>query len=121
MGTTSEAELDPYGSEPLDMVIAANNVPRTFKHCFEEDVIDLARVVHSRFDHLPSLGIDIVREAGTGKLYVLELNSAGWHWHLSSDVGLENQRSYNLDHYGQFDALNVMANALIEKTRALAI
>jgi hypothetical protein len=70
---------------------------------------------------LPSLGIDIIRDAETKELFVVELNSSGWNWHLSSDVGLQNQRDYGMDHYFQFDALRVIADSLIEKTRTLAV
>lgn len=114
-------ELDPNCTDPLDIVIAANNVPRGFKHCVEEDVVALAEKTHTSLGDLPSLGIDIVRDAETRKLYVLELNSSGWNWHLSSDVGIKNQRDYGMDHYGQFDALRVITTALIERTRALAV
>jgi hypothetical protein len=64
--------------------------------------------------------IDVLREAATGKLYVLEANPGGNAWHLSSDHGRRFQANFKVDFYAQFDALSVAADALIDKTRAEA-
>jgi hypothetical protein len=111
---------DPSGDEPVDLEVAANGVARRIEMCFEEDVIALAETVHRKLSHLPTMGIDIVREHETGRLFVLELNSGGFTWHLSSDYGLNHQRTHGLDLYGQFNALGTIAKALIETTRESA-
>ncbi|HEX5779950.1 MAG TPA: hypothetical protein VFY21_14005 [Xanthobacteraceae bacterium] len=88
--------------------------------CNDEDVLSLAPPVASIFPEAAALGLDILREASSGKLYILEINCEGFAWHLSSWLGKIAQRRQNINRYAQFDALSVVANALIEKTRAEA-
>jgi hypothetical protein len=57
----------------------------------DPDVLELARKVHAAFPNIPRLGTDILREAATGKLYVLERNPGGNTWHFSSPIGRECQ------------------------------
>jgi len=66
------------------------------------------------------MGIDIIRDKDTGRLFALEFNSGGRVWHLSSHHGLEHQHEFGLDYYGQFNALDTITDALIEATRNLA-
>jgi hypothetical protein len=77
--------------------------------------------VAAAFPEIPSLGIDIIREEETRWLYCLEVNASGFTWHISSAYGLGLQRRHNVDLPGQFGALDVIADALIEATRREAI
>ena len=101
----------------------------------DPDVLELARKVHAAFPDIPLLGTDILREAATGKLYVLECNPGGNTWHFSSPTGREWQMKMgrslgatgkNAEAIGrkmlleQFGAFDVAAEALVEKTRELA-
>ena len=61
-----------------------------------------------------------MRDADTGKLYVIECNPRGDAWLLSSDMGRMIEQANGLDFAGQFGALEVAAQALIEETRARA-
>ncbi len=88
---------------------------------YDPEIIELAKSIHSRLPHLPSMGIDIIREHDTGKLFALEYNAGGGHWHISSNFGLEQQRKYGLDYQNQFNALDTITDALIEATRKRAI
>lgn len=54
------------------------------------------------------------------RLFVLEYNSTGRIWHLSSEHGVGQQQDHGVDCYGQFDALNTIADALIDVTRQRA-
>ncbi len=83
----------------------------------EADVLDLARRAHAAFGKMPSLGVDIVREEGTGALYVLEINPGGQAWILTNDSGVEMQAEFGLDFYSQFGALDVIADRSIEVAR----
>lgn len=100
--------------------IAANGQERSVSCVADSDVVELAGQVHQCLTHTPVMGIDIVRERDSGKLFVLELNSVGQTWHLSSDHGKEYQRKYGLDLYGQFNGLARIAQSLIDATRQLA-
>ena len=50
----------------------------------DEEVIAFARQIYRAFPRIPLQGCDILREAGTGRLYVLEVNPGGNTWHFSS-------------------------------------
>lgn len=81
-------------------------------------VVDLARKAASAFPDRPVLGIDIICENGTGHLFVLEVNSGGRVWHLSSDRALSvTGEDYRARLYAQFGALSIAADALVEETR----
>jgi hypothetical protein len=100
--------------------IATNGQKRMFWLAYDRDVIELAESIHSKLDFISVMGIDIIRDHRTRELHVLELNSGGWTWHLSSAGGRRDQPIYGVDYYGQFDALKIITGKLIEKTRQLA-
>lgn len=86
----------------------------------EADILALARRAHAAFPEIPSLGVDIVREADTGEIHILEVNPGGESWVLTNDSGVEKQAEFGFDHYTQFDALNVIADRSIEIAREYA-
>lgn len=114
------APLSSLAARGGEMPISANGAPRTITLAHDQDVVDLAMAVHRALPEEPVLGLDIVREEASGALFVLELNSGGLTWHLSSDHGLAKQRENAIDFYGQFDALGTIANALIRTVRERA-
>jgi glutathione synthase/RimK-type ligase-like ATP-grasp enzyme len=83
---------------------------------YDADVLDLARRVAAVFPSVPLQGIDILREAKTGKLFVLEINPGGNTWHFSSKYG-RHQRVEGKKRQDQFDAFSIAADVLIERTR----
>jgi predicted ATP-grasp superfamily ATP-dependent carboligase len=117
----STAPLAMLNEGPIEIEVAANNTARRLVVVNEADIIDLARRIHSKLTHTPVMGIDIVRDHASGKPVVLELNSGGWTWHLSSEHGRKYQESDGLDLYGQFNALEVIAEALAKVTRRKAV
>lgn len=95
---------------------------RTFQLAADADVLALAKRCHAAFPEVPVKGVDIVRDAETGRLYALELNCTSNAWHISSNYfaefrtgPLERKRLVT-----QFGAWDVAAGALIAATRALA-
>lgn len=119
--TAVEARGDLLTSDAVEMDIAANGVERVVTLNEDQEIIDLAKSIYSKLPHLPSMGIDIVREHGTGKLFALEYNSKGGTWHISSDFGIKQQRTHGLDYKSQFNALDTITDALIEVTRKRAV
>jgi glutathione synthase/RimK-type ligase-like ATP-grasp enzyme len=119
--------VDPDSSGPLDGFVtsgastAATAGTRRTRVCYDADVLELAPRTAAVFAEVPVLALDILREAVTGRLYVLETNPIGYTWHLSSRLGKIAQQRLGIDRYAQFDALSVAADALIEKTRAEAV
>lgn len=121
--STADSRLDrlPLNVSASGVPIASNVSDRVIVEVQDPDIVELGRRIHRGLDVSPVLGIDLVRDATTQQLYVLELNSAGWTWHLSSDHGKEHQRTYSLNLYDQFNALKTITDGLIRETRAKAI
>ena len=87
-----------------------------------EAVIALAERAHRlAFPDYPYLGFDVLRDAESGELSVIEANSGGGVWHLSSRMGVSIQRAHAIDLYRQFDALGRAAERLVEVTRRCAV
>jgi hypothetical protein len=116
--------------EPIDMkrALAGEAVPaasntgrREIRLCHDEEVLALARRAAGAFPGMPALGIDILPCVRTRRLYVSEVNPGGDVWHISSSFGLDQQREHGLDYRAQFGALEIIADAMIEATRRLAV
>ncbi|HEY5081735.1 MAG TPA: invasion associated locus B family protein [Bauldia sp.] len=76
--TDAEIEAAPIATQAVDdskqdRVLSA-----------EPEVIALARAAHAALPGLPLKGTDVLREASSGKLYVIEMNCGGNTWHFSS-------------------------------------
>jgi len=88
---------------------------------YDAEVIAFARkVAESAFPEIPLLGLDIIRERPTGRLFCLEVNPYGSTWHFSTPTGLALQRRENFTYLTQFDAFTLAAQILIKKARLLA-
>lgn len=101
--------------------IVANAMGCTISCVNDADIIDLATRVHVAMPDVPSLGVDMIREADSGQLYVMETNPVGHSWILSCSMGQGMQQEFGLDFYGQFGALDIAAQAAIESARRLAV
>lgn len=114
----AEIAADPAGK------IASNSlgVSRSRTLVKVPDVLALARSAAKAFPRIPCLGQDIVRQTGTGELFLMETNPGGDIWHLSSDYSRRtgSDPEYEKARYAQFDALDVVAKMLIVKTRTEA-
>lgn len=87
----------------------------------DEEILRFGEEAHARaFPDFPLLGVDIVREQATGRLFVLEVNASGWAWHFASPAGLSIQATLGRPFESQFDGLRKAARILAEKARALA-
>ncbi len=93
---------------------------RTYAMSNDEEVIKFAQKVFSVHPHLPLQGIDIIRDADTGKLYVLETNSGGnvWSFSLTGNPTLKMLGKKAL--VTQFMAWDKAAEILVAKTHELA-
>jgi hypothetical protein len=100
--------------------IVASTEAAKIAFCHDPDVLALARRVHAAFPEIPSLGIDMVRDADTGELFVLETNPQGESWHFASISTLRQAHRAGIDLYAQFDALATIADASAEAATRLA-
>ncbi len=84
----------------------------TFELAHDADVIALAERAQRAFPRVPLLGVDVLRDARDGRLFVVELNSLGFTWHFSSRAGLRFQSEFSLDLSSQFDGRRRAARVL---------
>ena len=89
----------------------------TFQLNSDSEILSLGQKVHGVFPELPVLGIDIIREQPSGKLFVLEVNSPGRTLHFSSSAGLSIQEYAGFELAAQFDGLRKAGRVLAEQTR----
>lgn len=96
---------------------------RLRNYVFDADVIMTARRAAGAVPDVPLVGCDVIRDHRNGRVYVLELNPGGNTWHFSSQYfaasraaegELSNMR------LKQFDAMNLAAHVLVQRTRAEA-
>jgi glutathione synthase/RimK-type ligase-like ATP-grasp enzyme len=81
----------------------------------DEEVIEFGRAAHRAFPKIPLLGVDVIRDAETGKLYVIEVNASGYVWHFTSPLGLGFQGDFNFKLESQFDGRRKAARILARK------
>jgi len=98
------------------------NIVSTSKGCtialdYEEEVIRFAERAHEAFPETPVLGVDVIREQPSGKLYVLEVNPGGAGWHFAHERGLRAQHEFGFSYEQQFDGLRKAARILADRTR----
>ncbi|MDX1379225.1 MAG: hypothetical protein R3307_10270 [Anaerolineales bacterium] len=98
-----------------------SDVPMGGSFAYDEDILDLARRTYQAIPEAPLNGVDILREAVTGALYVMEVNPLGYTWHFSSGFAAQNPLIDGMRREEQMDAFSVAAKVLIERTRAEAI
>jgi hypothetical protein len=121
----------------FEAVIASNFMTDQHMQMYAPpQVIGMARQAHKAFPHIPLLGLDILVEERTGRLFVLECNAGGNTWHFSSEVAHEWRAAYGrqvpepshldaerrgrfflMDQFGAFD---VAAFALARAVKELA-
>lgn len=101
--------------------IVANAMGCQIQCAGDPDILELAKQAHGAFPDVPSLGVDILREERTGKLYVIEVNPVGFSWMLSDNTGVKIQEQFGLDFYAQFGAIERASQAAIDTARRLAV
>jgi len=82
----------------------------------EDDISALAKQAAGAFPESPIIGVDIVREAKTGKPFVIEMN-IGNTWHFSSQTPGRFRGKALADYFNSWE---VAADILIERTLAEA-
>jgi hypothetical protein len=121
--TEPRVSLAASDEEIESAVMATQTIEKERRLTNEADVIAIARAAHDAMPEIPLKGCDILREAATGALYVLEVNPGGNTWHFSSAGAAmrRNPPEFELARRRQFDALRTAARVLAERTVAEAI
>jgi hypothetical protein len=99
------------------LCIVASSRGCTMSLNYDEEVIQLGERVHSAFPRVPLLGVDIVREQPSGRLYILEVHASWGSWHFASATDRRLQRQSGFSLAAQFDGLHKAARILAERTR----
>lgn len=87
----------------------------------DPEILQAAVAVATRaFPDIPVLGIDLVRDAASGRVYCLEANPYGSTWHFSSETGRRMQAANAIDFQAQFGAFDRAADILIAQALRLA-
>lgn len=98
------------------ITVVSNKRDSNYTLADDQDVINLAEKAHLAFPEQPLLGTDIVRDADSGELYVIECNPRGDAWLISSVMGRAIEQANGLNFSGQFDALKISAATLVRET-----
>jgi hypothetical protein len=88
----------------------------------EPDVLAVAQRTYAALPEIPLHGVDVIREAASQKLYILEVNPGGNTWIFSKgEITTRLKKALRIDNLSdQFDAFTTAATVLIERTRAEA-
>jgi len=125
--TTSETarpSLDSSDEVLASIAVKARRRDGPIKREFtsDPDIIELGCRTYSALPEIPLQGVDIIREVGSGKLYVLEANPGGNTWIFSKgDMTERLKKALGVERLtDQFDAFTTAAKVLVERTRAEA-
>lgn len=91
-----------------------------FVPCHDAGIIAFGERCHTAFPDIPLLGVDVLRDARDGRLWVSEVNASGWLWHNCSDKGRNIQREFGFSLEREFHGLEKAAHILAAKTREAA-
>jgi hypothetical protein len=102
------------------MSIVSSGKGCTFSLVTDPELAEIARAAHRVFPNIPLIGVDVIRDADSGRWYVIEANSVGWTWHLSSPTGSAIQEQFGFDLDAAFDVRRRAAEILADQVRRRA-
>lgn len=111
--------LAEIAADPLGIIASNDDTMGGYitSVCNDSEIISLGQRAHQAFPECPVIGVDIIRDSQNGSLYVLEVNPHGDVWHLSSPLAKRSDPEHVRERYAQFNALDLAADLLIQKTR----
>ena len=119
--TQADQSRAPQTSDgKINGTIVSTSKGSTYALCDDREIIEFGLSAHRAFPKLPLLGVDVIRDAETGKLYVTEVNASGYVWHFSSPKGLETQKQFGYSMESQFDGRRKAAGILARKAMECA-
>jgi len=109
------SDFDSRGSGN-SVSIVSNVRDSVAEYCDELEIIRFGEQAANAFPDLPMLGVDILKEAGTGRLFVTEVNALGHNWNFSREF----RNAIGIDVAKQFNGVQKAAYVLAEQTQRLA-
>lgn len=101
--------------------VVSNTKDMTVTMVKDSEVISLCERAHRlAFPDVPLLGFDVIRDADTGKPYILECHPHGPSWPFSSISGRSIREKSQVDFVAQYGGLRKCAEILAEATPRLA-
>jgi len=100
--------------------IVASHMGCRFTLQEDEDILDIGRRAAHALPDIPLLGVDVLRDVETGRLFVIEVNASGYVWHFSSETGRAMQKQFGFTLESQFDGLRKAATILLSEARRRA-
>jgi hypothetical protein len=88
--------------------------------CHDAEVLELARRAHAAWPEIPLLGIDVLREVPSGRLYLSEVNAWGLVWCFAPANCERLEREHGIRITEQFDGLRRAAQILVREARQRA-
>lgn len=110
---------DRLGFRDGGISIASSGKGCSFSLIEDREIFSLAKQAHRAFPQIPLLGIDILRDVETGRLYVIEVNAVGYTWALSSPMGINVQRQFGFDIDAHFGVRRHAASLLYNQVKQL--
>lgn len=117
-----DSEIEACIIEPKQPeIVRAYEIPAMRALIHDAEVVEFARRVHETVPSYPLLGCDIIRDAETKRLQLIEMNAGGNVWHFSSPRAARGlaviTREHRIKQYGAWD---IAAGVLAEKVWQLA-
>jgi amino acid adenylation domain-containing protein len=110
---TGPEDFDARGDARKSVSIVSNARDSSAVFCTDQDVIALGERAARAFPDVPLLGVDILKNALTGRLAVTEVNSLGHNWNF----GPEFLAAIRVDVERQFDGVRRAAMILAQETQ----
>lgn len=116
LGRTTSALNDRFAFRELTSGynIVASAVGCTAEIFSDPDIIGLASRAHAAFPSVPYLGVDVIRDAGSGALYVLETNPSGFCWPFDTRTAEALSSVMGRHPREQFNAIETIAESSAE-------
>jgi hypothetical protein len=108
------------GADVGGVSIVSSGKGCSFRPFADPSVFALAARAHAALPDVPLVGVDILRDADSGELCVIELNAIGLTWRLTSPVGRRIQAEFGFDLDAVFDVRRHAASRLADRVRAHA-
>lgn len=114
--------LDVTGGNRTSQGVVSNadSGPREVHYCYDEAVLKFASQAYRAIPEVAFQAVDVRREIGTGRLFILEINPGGNTWNFSSARADKLRTIDGIRREDQLGAWKIAAEALIEYTRLYA-
>lgn len=109
-------DFDGRDHDGQSVSIVSNARDSSAEFCMDGEIISFGEHAARAFPDLPMLGVDILKDANSGQLFVIEVNALGHNWNFT----VEFRAALQLNIARQFDGLRKAAYVLAEETQRQA-